>query len=126
MNFKKIVLFFCSCIEPIKVVVEPKDVAAIVQTTVTFNCKEPTGSYLYHIEIEWLLNDKPVDSGNQSRIIKTGSNLTITKITEMDSGNYTCVAKTNLNNATASAMLIVQVHNHKLLTNTRQRGVFML
>lgn len=109
---------FCSGTEPIRIVVEPKEVAAMVQETVTFNCKEPTGSYLQYIDIEWLLNDKPIDSGYQSRIIKTGSNLTITKITEMDSGNYTCVAITNLNNATDSTMLVVQVHNDKLLRNT--------
>jgi len=42
--------------------------------------------------------------------------MTITKTIELDSGMYTCLARTELDQATASAMLIVQVINYYLWT----------
>lgn len=97
----------CSYTEPIHIIVKPNIIDVMTETTVTFNCKESTGSFLHHIE--WLFNNKLIDFGNEPRIIKTNNNLTITNTTEIDSGNYTCVTQTKFNNATASGMLIVQV-----------------
>lgn len=59
--------------------------------------------------IDWLNNGQPIDFEGEPRFVKTNDNsLTITKTTELDSGIYTCVAHTDIDNATAEATLIVQ------------------
>lgn len=61
------------------------------------------------LEIFWMRNNAPIDLDEEPRFIKTSdSSLTITQSNELDSGTYTCVAKTELDEASASAQLIVQ------------------
>jgi len=61
--------------------------------------------------MEWLARDEPINFDTEPRFVKTNDySMTITKTIELDSGMYTCLARTELDQATASAMLIVQVN----------------
>lgn len=63
-----------------------------------------------HLNIDWLAKDEPINFDTEPRFVKTNDySMTITKTIELDSGMYTCLARTELDQATASAMLIVQV-----------------
>lgn len=97
-------------IEHTEITAGPKDYEVIAGLTATFNCTA-TADRSLHLNIEWLANDKPVNFGDESsRFVKTDDySLAITKTTESDSGTYTCLASTVLDNATASATLIVLV-----------------
>uniref|UniRef100_A0A6G1SAQ6 Neuroglian n=1 Tax=Aceria tosichella TaxID=561515 RepID=A0A6G1SAQ6_9ACAR len=72
-----------------------------------------------HQDVHWLYNGKMIDVESDPRIIKSRDNsLTITKTRELDSGNYTCLAKTSLDQDSASATLTVQdVPNPPRITN---------
>ena len=60
-------------------------------------------------EVIWLYNGKRIDLDSDPRMIQSRDNsLTITKTKELDSGNYTCLAKTPLDQDSASATLTVQ------------------
>jgi len=60
-------------------------------------------------EVIWLYNGKKIDFDSDPRINQNKDNsLTITKTKELDSGNYTCLAKTPLDQDSASATLTVQ------------------
>lgn len=70
-------------------------------------------------EVQWLFNGKKIDLESDPRIIQSRDNsLSITKTKELDSGNYTCLAKTQLDSDSASATLTVQdVPNPPKITN---------
>lgn len=70
-------------------------------------------------EVIWLYNGKRIDLDSDPRMIQSRDNsLTITNTKELDSGNYTCLAKTPLDQDSASATLIVQdVPNPPRITN---------
>lgn len=54
-------------------------------------------------------NGELIHFESEPRFVRTNDySLTITKTTELDSGVYTCVASTRLDNATTKATLIVQ------------------
>lgn len=77
-----------------------------------FRCGATADSSLY-LFIDWLAKDKLIHFDTDSRFVKNNDNsMTITNTIELDSGIYTCVARTVLDNVTSSAMLIVQVCNH--------------
>lgn len=60
-------------------------------------------------EVVWLYNGKKIDLESDPRMIQSRDNsLSITKTKELDSGNYTCLAKTPLDQDSASATLTVQ------------------
>lgn len=60
-------------------------------------------------EVIWLYNGKKIDPESDPRMIQSRDNsLSITKTKELDSGNYTCLAKTDLDQDSASATLTVQ------------------
>lgn len=60
-------------------------------------------------EVIWLYNGKKIDLESDPRMIQSRDNsLSITKTKELDSGNYTCLAKTPLDQDSASATLTVQ------------------
>lgn len=70
-------------------------------------------------EVIWMYNGKRIDLDADPRMIQSRDNsLTITKTKELDSGNYTCVARTSLDYDSASATLTVQdVPNPPRITN---------
>lgn len=52
---------------------------------------------------------EPIDFESEPRFVRTSDySLVITKTTELDSGSYTCIAQTDLDETSASANLIVQ------------------
>lgn len=54
-------------------------------------------------------NDQPIDFEGEPRFVKSSDySLTITKTIELDSGTYTCLARTELDEASAKAQLTVQ------------------
>lgn len=60
-------------------------------------------------EVIWLYNGKRIDLESNPRIVQSRDNsLSITNTKELDSGNYTCLAKTPLDQDSASATLTVQ------------------
>lgn len=73
-----------------------------------FRCNAVTDSSL-DLDIDWLSNGEPIDFEMEPRFIRSSDfSLMITKTTELDSGTYTCVAHTELDEASAQATLIVQ------------------
>lgn len=77
----------------------------------TFHCTA-TADRSLHLTIEWLAKDEPINFDTEPRFVKTNDfSMTITKTIELDSGIYTCLARTELDQASDSAMLIVQVYN---------------
>jgi hypothetical protein len=61
------------------------------------------------LTIEWLNNGELIDFEAEPRFVRSSdSSLTITKTTELDSRTYTCVARTELDSASAQATLTVQ------------------
>lgn len=74
----------------------------------TFRCSAQKDDSL-DLFIDWHRNGEPIDFESEPRFVRSNDySLTITKTTELDSGTYTCVARTRLDNATAQATLIVQ------------------
>ncbi len=77
-------------------------------TSATFRCNAVSDDSL-DLEIEWLKNDQPIDFEEEPRFVRSSDySLTITQTNELDSGTYTCVARTALDKASANAQLIVQ------------------
>ncbi|XP_018330369.1 neuroglian [Agrilus planipennis] len=86
----------------------PEDYEVQAGTPATFRCNAVSDPSL-PLEIIWLSNESPIDFEGEPRFVKSSDySLTITKTIELDSGTYTCVAKTDLDEASASAILIVQ------------------
>ncbi|XP_046622366.1 neuroglian isoform X1 [Neodiprion virginianus] len=87
---------------------EPEDYEVAAGSTATFRCNAVTDSSL-SLTIDWLSNGEQIDFDMEPRFIRsTDYSLTITKTTELDSGTYTCVARTELDETKAQATLIVQ------------------
>jgi hypothetical protein len=73
-----------------------------------FRCNAVTDPSLV-LTIEWLSNGQQIDFEMEPRFVRSSDySLLITKTTELDSGIYTCVARTDLDSASAEATLIVQ------------------
>lgn len=108
--------YFIFFTEHTEITAGPKDYEVIAGLTATFNCTATADPSL-RLNIEWLANDEPVNFENESsRFVKIDDDsMAITKTTELDSGTYTCLASTVLDNATANATLIVLVYNDNLL-----------
>lgn len=94
--------------EHTKIVDKPEDYEVAAGTTATFRCsavKDPTLT----LTIDWLSDGELIDFDTEPRYVKLQDNsLTIDKTTELDSGVYTCVARTEHDNATEQATLTVQ------------------
>ncbi|XP_046388931.1 neuroglian isoform X2 [Ischnura elegans] len=95
-------------IEHTQIVQGPEDYEVAAGTSATFRCNAVSDTSL-KLTIEWLNNGQPLDFEEEPRFVRASdSSLTITKTSELDSGVYTCVAKTDLDEARALATLIVQ------------------
>lgn len=90
----------------------PEDYEVIAGTTATFHCTATVDRSL-RLNIDWLAKNEPINFDTEPRFVKTNDHsLTISKTIELDSGMYTCLARTELDNATSRAMLTVQVYYH--------------
>jgi len=86
----------------------PEDYEVAAGQTATFRCNAVADSSL-NLTIDWLHADQLIDFEQEPRFVQSlDASLTITKTTELDTGDYTCVAKTILDSATDKATLIVQ------------------
>lgn len=86
----------------------PQDYEVAAGQTATFRCNAVTDNDL-ELSIQWLTDSKLIDFEQEPRFVQQSDfSLSITKTTELDSGVYTCVASTELDEVTASATLIVQ------------------
>ncbi|XP_065202283.1 neuroglian isoform X2 [Planococcus citri] len=92
----------------IKAGMGPVDYEVKAGEPATFRCAAQKDDSL-ELTIDWQRNGQIIDFESEPRFVRTNDySLTITKTTELDSGTYTCVASTRLDNATAQATLIVQ------------------
>ena len=57
--------------------------------TATFRCNAVADTDLT-LQINWLKDGRRIDFDSEQRFIQTPPYMTITKTTELDSGNYTC------------------------------------
>lgn len=102
-------------IEHTKITAEPEDYEVVAGSMATFHCTA-TADRSLHLNIDWLARDEPIHFDTEPRFVKTNDySMTITKTNELDSGMYTCLARTELDQATASATLIVQVITHLII-----------
>ncbi|XP_060537044.1 neuroglian isoform X2 [Cylas formicarius] len=86
----------------------PEDYEVESGTPATFRCNAVADESL-DLDIIWLKNGQAIDFEAEPRFVKSSDySLTITKTIELDSGTYTCLAKTDLDEASAQAQLIVQ------------------
>ncbi|KFB42062.1 AGAP000720-PA-like protein [Anopheles sinensis] len=101
----------------------PKDYEVEAGTTATFRCNAIADSSL-ELTIEWLTKGELIDFESQPRFIRTSDNsLMITKTIELDTGTYTCLAKTELDEVMANATLTVMDRpNPPTLTRVDCRG----
>ncbi|KAH8344677.1 hypothetical protein KR067_003077 [Drosophila pandora] len=94
--------------EHTRITQEPQNYEVAAGQSATFRCNEAHDDTL-DIQIDWRKDGQPIDFETQPRFVQTNDNsLTIAKTMELDSGEYTCVARTRLDEATAKANLIVQ------------------
>ena len=86
----------------------PENFEVAARKMAVFRCNAEADSTLT-LKIEWLFNGKKIDLDHDPRIVQAADNsLTITTTKELDSGVYTCIAKTDLDSVTAEATLTVQ------------------
>ncbi|XP_065166394.1 neuroglian isoform X2 [Atheta coriaria] len=86
----------------------PEDYEVSAGTQATFRCNAVADPSL-PLEIIWMNNGEPIDFEGEPRFVKSSDySLTITKTIELDSGTYTCLARTPLDEASARATLTVQ------------------
>lgn len=86
----------------------PENVEVAAGKLAVFRCNAEADPSL-NLKIEWLFNNKQLDFDQLQRIQQAADNsLSIGSAIELDSGTYTCVARTELDYATEKATLIVQ------------------
>ncbi|XP_015921139.1 neuroglian [Parasteatoda tepidariorum] len=91
-----------------KINVPPENFEVAASKSATFRCDADADPSL-QLNIVWLFNGQPINSDLDTRIVQSADNsLTITKTVESDSGVYTCVAKSELDQDEATATLTVQ------------------
>ncbi|XP_035227979.1 neuroglian-like isoform X2 [Stegodyphus dumicola] len=91
-----------------KINMPPENFEVAAGKSATFRCDAEADSSLQLI-ILWLFNGQPINFDMDARMVQAADDsLTITKTIESDSGTYTCVAKTDLDQDEATATLIVQ------------------
>lgn len=96
------------CLEHTRITDAPEDYEVAAGTQATFRCNAVADNTLT-LKIDWLNNGQLIDFDADPRFVRSSDySLTVFKTTELDSGTYTCVAKTELDEATAQATLTVQ------------------
>lgn len=91
-----------------KINVPPENFEVAAGKSATFRCDADADLSL-QLNIVWLFNGQLINSDMDTRMVQASDNsLTITKTVEGDSGVYTCVAKTDLDQDEAAATLTVQ------------------
>lgn len=78
----------------------------IAGAPVVFTCKAQTDPD-YKLELSWLYNGFPLTQEDK-RLRLTDQNLTIEKAAKSDTGEYTCVAKTDWDKQERTATLAVK------------------
>ncbi|XP_049882057.1 neuroglian-like isoform X1 [Pectinophora gossypiella] len=87
---------------------KPEDYEVAAGSSATFRCNANADESL-KLEIIWLNDGQPIDLENQPRFRMTNDySLLISDTTELDSGEYTCIARTQYDEARAQATLTVQ------------------
>lgn len=90
------------------IIQKPENIEISASKMAVLRCNAESDPSLTQV-VEWLYNGKKIDFESDPRMIQSRDNsLTIIKTKELDSGNYTCVAKTPLDQDSASATLTVQ------------------
>lgn len=85
----------------------PQRREARVGETVVLRC-DVTADPSLELSVQWLFNDKPIGFDADPRLVmKRDNSLMITRAVELDSGVYTCVAKTAVDSDRANATLVV-------------------
>lgn len=86
----------------------PEHFEVAAGSSATFRCNAEADSSLA-LTIDWLFNGQLIDFDQDPRMVQASDNsLTITKTLELDSGVFTCVARTDLDRDEAQATLTVQ------------------
>ncbi|XP_076060460.1 neuroglian isoform X2 [Oratosquilla oratoria] len=108
-----------------KITEKPQNYEVAAGRTATFRCNAVADPDL-ELNIHWLTDGQKIDFDREPRFVQQSDfSLSITKTTELDSGRYTCVASTDLDEVTESATLVVQdVPNppHFLKVSCNDRG----
>jgi len=101
----------------------PENVEVAAGKLAVFRCIADSDPSL-NLKIEWHFNNKQLDFEQLQRIQQaTDNSLSIGSAIELDSGVYTCVARTELDSASAKATLIVQdVPNHPKIVGVDCEG----
>ncbi|XP_022162397.1 neuroglian-like isoform X2 [Myzus persicae] len=94
--------------EHTEIITGPEDNVVVAGSSATFYCTA-IADHSLDLNIIWLANNEPIDYDIQPRFVKNNDHsMTITKTIELDSGIYTCLAKTELDQVSVNATLIVQ------------------
>ncbi|KAM3958602.1 neuroglian-like [Aphomia sociella] len=87
---------------------KPEHYEVAAGSSATFRCNANADDSL-KLEIIWLKNGRPIDYEEQPRFRMTNDySLLISDTIELDSAEYTCIAKTEIDEARAQATLTVQ------------------
>ncbi|TRY58856.1 hypothetical protein DNTS_006203 [Danionella cerebrum] len=92
--------------EPTRIVRAPEHVSESRGNTVRFDCRVKHDPSL-PVTVTWLKDDNPLSFSLIGRLKKDKESMTIYNINSEDSGTYTCTAKTDIDEDTASARLTV-------------------
>ncbi|XP_058647112.1 neurofascin homolog (chicken) a isoform X11 [Onychostoma macrolepis] len=92
--------------EPTRIVRAPEHVTQAKGTTVRFDCRVKHDPSL-PVTVTWLKDDKPLSFTWIGRFRKDDEILTISNVNPEDAGTYTCTAKTEIDEHSASARLTV-------------------
>uniref|UniRef100_A0A673H384 Neural cell adhesion molecule L1 n=1 Tax=Sinocyclocheilus rhinocerous TaxID=307959 RepID=A0A673H384_9TELE len=95
--------------EPTRIVRAPEHVTQAKGTTVRFDCRVKHDPSL-PATVTWLKDDKPLSFNWIGRFRKDDETLTIYNVNPEDAGTYTCTAKTEIDENSASARLTVTVY----------------
>ncbi|KAG8193026.1 hypothetical protein JTE90_028143 [Oedothorax gibbosus] len=108
-----------------KITQPPENFEVAAGNSATFRCNAEADTSL-SLSIQWLFNGQLIDFDQDPRIVQASDNsLTISKTLELDSGVFTCVAKTDLDQDEAQAILTVQdVPNAPSITGVECDGFY--
>lgn len=91
---------------------KPEHYEVAAGASATFRCNANADDSL-QLEIVWLNDGQPIEFDAQPRFRVTNDySLLISDTTELDSGEYTCIARTQIDEARAQATLTVQGDSH--------------